>query len=433
MHDVPVPSSIPARYLERKKGLTLGLAAAVAVGALAFLFLLTTDADRAWQAYVSNWLFFTSVAQGAIILCAVTVIVKARWNWSVRRISLAMGAFLPVSFLLLLPMLSLRESYFPWIEKMAYDEIVQAKAAYLNIPFLLTRSVVGALLLFGVSLIFMYWALRPDLSPERAEDEGGDTGRARWRDRIAGDYTDPASEKARSWARLKVLAPALIITYALVMNFFAVDWAMSLEPHWFSMLFPAWFFMGGFWGGILLTIVTMVLLKRSNPFYDEHMGPYQQHDLGKLAFGFSVFWAYLVFSQYIVIWYGKLPWEQAWIVNRSGPEWGPLSLLVITLCFFLPFATLIGRQAKMYAGWLGSIALLALIGLWLERFLLVAPSLHVEGTPTLTIWEPLIGLGFLGLFALSVRWFLATFPVIQLWQPEVEPEMHEAEVAVGTH
>jgi hypothetical protein len=428
MHEIHVPTDLSARYLPRKTAVTLGLAAVAAVGFLSFVILLGSDADRAWQAYVSNWLFFTSLAQGAIILCAATVITKAKWNWSVRRISLAMGAFLPLSFLLMLPMLSLRESYFPWIEKMAYDEIVQMKEAYLNIPFLITRNVAGALLLFGVSLIFMYQALRPDLGPEREDDEEGDAGRANWRVRIAGNWKGLDRERRTSWAKLTVLAPTLVLIYAVVMSIFAIDWAMSLEPHWFSTLFPAWFFMGAFWSGILVTIVGMVLLKRGDAHFDEHMGPQQQHDLGKLAFGFAVFWTYLFWSQYIVIWYGKLPWEQAWIIHRSGPDWGPLALVVISLCFIVPFAALMGRGPKLIPNWLGGVALLALAGLWLERFMLVAPSLHVEGTPTLTFWEPLIGLGFLGVFVLSVRWFLTTFPAIQLWHPDPEPESVEAEL-----
>jgi hypothetical protein len=128
-----------------------------------------------------------------------------------------------------------------------------------------------------------------------------------------------------------------------------------------------------------------------------------------------------------VIWYGKLPWEQLWMVDRAGAEWGKLSLLVLILCFILPFASLIGRAPKLIPQWLGIVTALILTGLWLFHFLLIAPSLHVEGTPTITFWEPLIGLGFLGIFASAVRWFLATFPLIQLWQPSPLEEMTEAE------
>ncbi len=429
MHDVPIPAELSARYLTRSRAAVLAAGVLVAIGAVAFVALLVSNPDRAWQAYVSNWLFFTSIAEGAIILCAATVITKAKWNWSVRRISLALGAFLPFSFLLLLPMLTLRESYFPWIELMATDEIVQNKAAYLNIPFLTARNVIGALLLFGLSLRFMYLALRPDLGPQREEDEGGSSSRARWRSRLSRNWKGAAEEEARSWASLKTLSPALVLVYAAVMSIFAIDWAMSLEPHWFSTMFPAWFFMGAFWGGIGATALVAVLLKRSSAFADSHISGHQLHDLGKMIFAFSIFWMYLFWSQYLVIWYGNLPWEQEWIVHRSGAEWGPLGLVVIVLCFIVPFAALIGRWPKTIPTWLGGIALLALLGLWLERFLLVAPSLHEPGTPTLTFWEPLIGLGFLGLFGGAVHWFLATFPMIQVWQPRPDPEMLEAEFA----
>ena len=211
------------------------------------------------------------------------------------------------------------------------------------------------------------------------------------------------------------------------MSIFAIDWAMSLEPHWFSTVFPAWFFMGAFWGGAGATALTSVLLRRRSAYLDEHVSGLQLHDLGKLTFAFSVFWTYLFFSQYLVIWYGKLPWEQEWIVHRSGAEWGPLSALVVVLCFVVPFAALLGRKPKTVPAWLAGVASLALLGLWLERFLLVAPSLHEAGTATITFWEPLIALGFLGIFVGAAHWFLATFPVIQVWQPAPDPEMLEAE------
>jgi hypothetical protein len=428
MHDIPIPSSIPARYLPRPKTSTLVGGALAAVGAISFFVLLGSDPDRAWQHYVSNWLFFTSVTQGAVILCAVTVITKAKWNWSVRRISLALGSFLPISFLLLLPMLTLREGYFPWIELMATDEVVQRKAAYLNIPFLTIRNVLGASILFGLSLVFMYLALRPDMGPERQGDEEGNPSRSRWRARLSAGWRGREVEEAASWDKLKRLAPALVLAYAIVMSMFAIDWAMSLEPHWFSTLFPAWYFMGAFWGGIASTALVSVMLKWKSSFVNEHVSSYQLYDLGRGTFAFSVFWTYLFFSQYIVIWYGKLPWEQQWIVDRSLPEWGPLSLLTIVLCFIVPFASLIGRGPKSVPAWLGIVTTLVLTGQWLEMYLFVAPSLWEPGMPTFTIWQPLIGLGFLGVLILVVRRFLSTFPVIQVWQPAAEAEMFETEL-----
>jgi hypothetical protein len=140
-----------------------------------------------------------------------------------------------------------------------------------------------------------------------------------------------------------------------------------------------------------------------------------------------VVWAYLFWSQYIVIWYGKLPWEQAWIIHRAEAPWGTLSLITLVLCFLVPFAGLIGRRPKMKPFTLGLFSAVILVGLWLERYLLVAPSVHREGNPIFPWYHPLVGLMFAGLFLFSVRWFLTTFPVFQVWQPAAPPEMLEAE------
>ncbi len=421
-----IPSEIPARYLPRSRAARVVVVLMILVGLASFLFLLTRDPGRAWRAYVSNWLYFTSVAQGAVMLAVVTTVAKAKWNWSIRRVSLGFAAFLPLSFLLFLPMLVLGEGYFPWIGEMAHDPVLQKKAAYLNLPFLISRDLVGLLALFAASLFFAYLALRPDMGPAGA-GPGRDPVRERWRERLSQSWAGREAEKALSHARLRRLAPALALLYAVVMSMIAYDWVMSLEPHWYSTLFGGWFFMGAFWGGLAATAVSMVRFKAVDEEVDRLIGEGALHDIGKLTFAFGVFWTYLFWSQYLVIWYGKLPWEQSWIIHRMQDGWGQLSVLVIVLCFVVPFAGLIGRAAKMRPRVLASFATTILVGLWLERYVMVGPPLHTGG-PVISFWEPLIGVGFLGLLMGSLHWFFATFPVIQMWQPPVEPEMLEAEV-----
>lgn len=423
MAHIHIPDEIEVRYMDKPGPLVPGLL--FVVGLAAFVGALTMDAKGAWVSYVANWLFFMSIAMGAVMFAVATTIVKARWNWSVKRISVAFAAFLPFAFLFMLPMLGLREGYFPWIEAMATDPIVQAKQAWLNIPFLVTRNVVGALVLFGMAMYFAYLAVRPDMELAGTA-AAADDRRARWRDRFMGDWNGQEAEEVRSWRRMNALAPALALVYAFVMSMFVYDWAMSLEPHWFSTLFGGWFFMGAFWGGIAATALVTALFARQAGWRN-WMGLQQRHDLGKLAFAFCVFWAYLFWSQYIVIWYGKLPWEQAWIVHRSEASWGALSALTIILCFVIPFAGLIGRKAKMKPVLLATFTTVILMGLWLERYMLIAPSLHQEGDPVFPWWHPLIALMFLGPFVWSVRWALATFPVVQVWRAPIPAEMVELE------
>ena len=430
MSHIHIPDDIPVRYLERSKQGDLVVAALVVVGLGAFVAALIADPHTAWISWVSNWLFFTSVAMGAVVFAAATTIVKARWNWSTKRVSAAFAAYLPFAFLTLLPMLSLGESYFPWVAEMAHDPILQSKQAYLNLPFLIARNVVGAVALFGIALYFVYLMVRPDLELTRAASDD-DPGRARWRAGLTAGWIGQEAEEVRSWHRLQVISPALILVYAVVMSMFAIDWAMSLEPHWYSTLFGGWFFMGAFWAGIAVTAVAIARLIPLHADFRTAMGLQQRHDLGKLAFGFTVFWTYLFWSQYIVIWYGKLPWEQAWMIRRAGAPWGTLSALTILLCFVVPFMGLLGKRAKLNRGTLSLFCSVILVGVWLERWMLVAPSLHHEGDPVFPLWHPLIACLFAGLMLGSVRWFLATFPVIQVWQPPEPMEMFEPERAAS--
>ncbi|MEX0980421.1 MAG: hypothetical protein WDZ89_04955 [Gemmatimonadota bacterium] len=425
MHDIQPANDIKATYLPRSRGLTFLFGGLFLVGLLAFVVTLVQDPDRAWRAYVVNWLYFTSIAMGAVMLSVVTTITSAKWNWSVRRASLAFSAFLPLSFLLFLPMLTLRERYFPWIEAMEWDPIVQAKSAYLNIPFLVTRNVLGLALLFSLALYFAYLALRPDMGLTEPGDE--DEARKGWRERFTQGWLGQEAEEVHSWSRMKRVGPAIALAYAVVMSVVIFDFAMSLEPHWFSTLFGGWFFMGAFWGGIAATALVSVWLKGRRDDWNAYIGVQQLHDLGKLTFAFTVFWAYLFWSQYIVIWYGKLPWEQAWVIRRSTEPWTWLSILVLMLCFIVPFVGLLGKKPKTTPRVLGFFALVVLVGLWFERYLLVVPSIHHEGA-VISVWEPLIGLMFLGLFLGAVRWFLTSFPVIQIWQAPADPEALEMEL-----
>jgi hypothetical protein len=157
--------------------------------------------------------------------------VDARWNWSIRRIGISFAANLPIAFLLFLPMLGLREEYFPWISEMAEDPILQNKQAWLNVPFLVTRQLAAILILFGAALYFGYLELRPDLGLARSAS-GDDPGRARWRERLTGGWLGQETEEVHSHRRMKTLAPALVLIYAVMMSLFSWDWIMSLEPHW---------------------------------------------------------------------------------------------------------------------------------------------------------------------------------------------------------
>ncbi len=186
---------------------------------------------------------------------------------------------------------------------------------------------------------------------------------------------------------------------------------MSLEPHWFSTMFPVAFFWTAFHGGVAATAIAVVILRpklRLEPFITVR----QFHDLGKLVFAFSVFWMYLNWSQYIVIWYGMLPHEQEWMVHRFQAPYGQVVIAVVMLVFVIPFFGLFTRPPKKVPAILAFFAGLILLGHWLERFLLIAPSVWEGGGLPLGIPEIGMGLAFGGVFVACYIWFVSRVPLL---------------------
>ena len=191
-----IPSDVPVRYLPRDKTMTSIAGAMFVIGLGAFVVRLGQDSLSAWVSYITNWMFFSSIAMGSVMFAVATWIVKSKWNWSVRRVSQASAAFLPIAFVLLLPMLTLGADYFPWIEMMATDPIVQNKQAWLNMPFLITRNVIGVAVLFGLGVYFVYMAVRPDMGLVQG-DEQEDAQRASWRERLTQGWMARSRRKSQ--------------------------------------------------------------------------------------------------------------------------------------------------------------------------------------------------------------------------------------------
>ena len=149
------------------------------------------------------------------------------------------------------------------------------------------------------------------------------------------------------------------------------------------------------------------------------VGTQQLHDVGKLLFGFCILWAYMFWSQYLVIWYGDLAEETEFIYHRMHGPWGPIAWLVLALCFVVPFVVLLSRAIKMKPVGLTAIAIVVLVGMWLERFILVAPSLWHGDTVPLGLLEIAITLGVFGLFGYCYTGFLNTFPILPVSDPKL--------------
>ncbi len=420
-HDVQHLPELPFRRLDPVPG-GLRMAALIlsALGLLALIAAFVVDAPRAFRAYHFNWIFFTTVCQGAVTLAVVVTITRGLWSRPIRRIALAFVAFLPVAYVMILPILLGAKHIFPWVE-----HPVAKKVAYLNVPFMSARLLVLLGILFTLDLVFAFWSLRPDVG--RLQDEVPDKVRSLYA-RFSNRWLGQEQEEVRSYKKIAVLAPVLALFWALAFGVMAWDFVMSLEPHWFSTMIGPYVFMSGFLGGIAATALTCVLyVVRAGQ--GDVIRPTNFHDLGKMTFGFCTFWAYLFYSQFIVIWYGLLPVEQDWLVHRLGQPFLPFMVVVFFGLFVLPFFGLLGVAPKRNPKTLALFTSIVLIGLWIERYTLVYPSLYV-GTDNVPFgWQEVgTGLFFLGIVIACVTWFASRFPIYQTWQPMSEVELLGVEV-----
>jgi Ni/Fe-hydrogenase subunit HybB-like protein len=349
------------------------------------------QAQRVWQAYLINFVFWFGMAAGSILFVAILNMTHARWGRPLKRLAEALGAFLPVSFILFWLLYGGRTSVFPWIH-----EPVHGKEKWLNVPFLFARDGIGIFVLTAVATALIGFSVRSD--SVRLSD---------------GRTPDPNL----SWKRQIALSPVLGILYALVLSLLAFDLIMSLDPHWTSTLFGGYFFVGSFYIALAaLTFLSALLRKTSD--LEPMLRPRHFHDLGKLLFGFCMMTGYLFYSQFLVVWYGNLPEETRYVIERIRQHpWVPLPWIILGTCFAVPFFVLLVKKLKMNPRALMGTSVIILIGMWLERFLLVSPSLWKSETIPLGVIECSITAGFLGSVGLTVILFLRKFPLLPVSDP----------------
>ncbi len=398
-------------------------AALAAIGVVAFLFGVSTDADAAWRAFHVNYLYFGGIAQGGVVMAAIFVIVGARWPGPVRRLCEALAAWVPVTFVLGVIGFFGRHHVYPWI-----DEPLPWKAAWLNPTRLYATDLAILAVLAVLSYVFLKTSLRPTL---RGAAEGGNGFARRMSERWTANWRGDEAEREASQRRLRVLAPILCLVYAFGWSMIAFDQVMSLSPTWFSNLFGAFFAWGSFLSAVSVTAL-LAVLHRGHPGLEGEITKGQLHDLGKMIFAFSIFWMYLFFSQYLVIWYGNLPEETQFFQARLGTEflqgtwffvgwwqrvwdqpWVKVSLFAWICIWVIPFWFLLGQRPKRTGWFLGAVATISAFGFWVERNVLIWPSLAPDDTwAFLGVVQIGIALGFLGAFALTYLVFTRIFPAL---------------------
>ncbi|MEO7987637.1 MAG: hypothetical protein ABI766_13985 [Gemmatimonadales bacterium] len=424
VHQRIVQRAVAGRY-----PLFLGLGGGLAIlGAILFIQSLSSgDAARTWQLFHVNWLFFTSLSTGSVAFVAVQKISNAKWSGVMLRFASASAAFLPVSLIALLLIFTVGyPAIYGPMNAMVHD-LSHAKGIWLSHDFMFARLGIGLLVLTVVGCMLTRADLVPDLFDTRSAVSGA---RRALYDRWSRDYDGSQAAADRQYGRIRHLSPIYVVIYVIVLTLMAFDGIMALQPHWYSNLLGGFFFMGAFLSGHML-LALMMIYGAAHLGVADLVSPKQRHDLGKLCFGFTVFWTYLMWAQFLVIWYGNMPEETGFVFARLWGHWLPVGEAVLLGMFVIPFFGLLGVEPKKSRVTFGFFAAVSLVAFWLERYLLVMPSVTALPGPVIGVPEIGTTLLFLGLYLVTYAIFARTFPMISPGLAQVTLDRERGHSVVG--
>ena len=331
--------------LRRARPVALGAGlGALALCGLGAIF----DPQQFLRSYLVGYLFVFGIALGCLAVLMIHHIAGGAWGAVVRRVLESAAGTVPLLALLFLPIALGVHQLYEWAHPGAleHDPLLRAKSAYLNVPFFLSRAVVYFVAWSLIALYLNRWSSEQDRAP------------------------DPALTR-----RLELLSRGGLVLYGLTVTFAAIDWAMSLEPHWFSTIYGL-LLMGGQGVAAFAFVIPIAALLRHEEVVARLIGRDQFRDLGSLLLAFVMIWAYLSISQLLIIWSGNLPEEIPWYLKRTGPAWQGLALVLVVFHFAAPFVVLLVRRSKQNARVLAHLAGALLVMRFLDVYWQIAPAFH---------------------------------------------------------
>ena len=337
------------RSLERvqQRSLILGVVALVActIGSV-------SAPQQFFRSYLFSYMFYIGLTLGCMALAMLQYLAGGSWGIVIRRITESATRTMWLLLLLFIPIVIGIPSLYSWshADVVAADPILQHKRLFLNVPFFIGRAV----LYFAGWLIFSHFMNK-------------------W------SHQQDAGSRQPLARRLQLLSGPGLVFYGLSVTFAAVDWVMSIEPHWFSTIYGLLFIAGQGLSALSFCIALLVILSRPGGPLEGVIGPAHLHDIGKLMLTFTMLWAYFSYSQFLIIWSGNLADEIPWYIQRLRGGWQWIGLLLVVFHFALPFALLLSRRLKRSGRTLVRIAALIIAMRFLDLFWQVAPGLHQSG------------------------------------------------------
>lgn len=374
-------------------GVKTASVAAAALGGLALIIGLFKFQDQVWPAFLLSFFYFSALAIGGLFFSALQYVTKAGWSASVRRISESFTAFIPFMLVGGLILVFGLKYLYPWAdaEKMATDSLLSVKKAYLNYPFFLIR-------IFGFGLLM--WLFKNQI-----------VGRSLNQDSTGNDQL---THSAIPWSI------GFMFVFSLGFSLFSVDLLMALMPYWYSTIWGVYCFSGLIqttFAAMILFAFAMINSGAVKGYINiEHI-----HDLAKFLKGFTVFWAYIAFSQFMLIWYANIPEETEFFLLRSQNGWLGISMALLIFRFIVPFLVLLPRGAKRSESTLKLVCWGVLIMQFVDLYWMIYPNFN-DNSVRLGVMDILVFGGVAGVFMLSVfKFFEKNSPVAIK-----DPRLHEA-------
>lgn len=411
-HDVAL--IVGAKQLEFSWMTKAVLMVMVVIGVGAFLTELSSgNPTHAWTALHVNVLYWFGISAAASCFSAALHICNAQWCRPIQRVFQSALPFFLLSPLLLVAVYFGHKYLFIWAH-----QPIPGKGVWLTSNFLFVRNVLAMMLLGYMAKRLIYNSIRRDIGAIRSEvvdlpAESTERWKGAWYNRFVEGWSgDAVSELEKTREKMSRLSPAIVIVYALVMSLVAFDLLMSVEPMWYSTLYGALYFMSSVYMAMAWTAIGVALLRYYHPVYRAKIDRKVLHDLGKLLFGFGIFWAYMFWSHYLPMWYSNMPEETGFIIVRLRVQpWQSVAWLVLGSCFIVPFLLGLSRDVKQMPTLLMATGTIVAFGGWLMMYLLFAPTLFPNMLP-FSWTDLLLSLGFMAAFLSSCAWFLTKVPLI---------------------
>ncbi len=385
----------------------------ILVGAGTFFLKYGGDKRAALVSLQVNFIYWFLLSAAASCFAAVFQICNAQWSRPLRRVFESAHVFLLFSVLPMIALYFNAGELFQWVHEPAIG-----KEGWLTPKFLYSRDLIAILIFVLLAKKLISYSVSRDIGAIRGGlvDISSDA-KERWANKrydryVSGFGSNTKQAIAEVTGNMGRLSPVLIIVYSLVMSLVAFDQIMSVDYHWYSTLYGVLYFMGGAYLTFAWVGISVPWLRKFHPLFKAKIERRTLHDAGKLLFGFGIFWAYMFWSHYLPMWYGNIPEETGWVIIRLRQEpWHTLAWTVFGLCFIVPFFLGLSRDVKQVPFLLAATGTIVAVGLWLQQYILFAPTLYPENIP-LDLMDIGIYAGFMGAFLLCCFSYLEKVPLM---------------------